>query len=258
MKLIEIETVVNDICELMGDMGRKKYASVLKSVARKLSYLSFFKEMPYYQSKTLEVSSINTVTLPDDCIKPVKVGLCLNGVIEYFFFNSDICNPSETMCSCSNSNSITNNNNVTNSIDFSNGSCSFCTFQNYKCNDNSQQFFELYSVRPKASKVGTFKFDLPNNRIVFGKDAMVQQGDEVVVMYKSSIHTQKGVSYIPSELFEYIKYAVMEELGEVNLKGYNRQQAHIEERKLTRAYNRLTLEEWEAIISGYKYSAPKR
>jgi len=44
----------------------------------------------------------------------------------------------------------------------------------------------------------------------------------------------------------------------VNLKGYNRQQAHIEERKLTRAYNRLTLEEWEAIISGYKYSAPKR
>lgn len=256
MTFIPLEVVVNDLCELMGDYDHKKYVQVLKSVVRKMQHFNYFNQSPYYITVPLVVSNIRTVNTPADCIKPIKVGLCINGQIRSFYYNSDICPPTEDNFGCTCPTQPTGN--TTALPDDSICHCGFCSFPNYFCNGQTRNFYEDYSVRPYQTVAGYFNYDLQNERIIFSSDSNVQPEDEVLLMYKSSMQSKDKVKAIPVEYFEYLRYSVMEELGDVRMSARNKREAERQEQKIIKSYNRLTAEEWEAAISGYKYSAPKR
>jgi hypothetical protein len=249
MRYRPLEIYVNDICEAIGDDNYKKFTKVLKSCARFLERFNCFHETPYYRSIGIPVSNNYTATLPDDCMKPIKVGLCINGKIRGFYYNQDLCEPATVTPSCSCNEAATTS------------PCSFCTFPNYY-NDgaNPSSCGENFSASPYQTAAGWFKFDLTKNRIIFDPNSNIQPNDEVVLMYRSANITVNGKIVVPTEFYEAMKFHVKSELDSANAREELTYKAKSESEELgiVRLYGRMTPEELEAAIGGYKKSAPQR
>lgn len=248
----DLDSIVYSICELIGDDNHKKYAKVLKSCARFMERFNCFHSTPYFRSTNLKVSNNYTVQMPEDCMRPIKVGICIDGKIRGFYYNQELCAPNDSPPSCT----CDDNESVATSTP-----CAFCCYPNYYNNPSAvYNTRENYSASPYQTAAGWFKYDLVNDRIIFDANSNIQPDEEVVLMYKSSTITSKGKIVVPTEFFEPMKYHVKSELDS---KGFReemayKQKSEAEELGVIRLYGRMTTEELEAAIGGYKKSAPLR
>lgn len=258
MKYRALDIVVKDLCEVIGDYEHKKYVQVMKECVRMLERFNVFHESPYYRSTTLVVSSIYTAEIPEDCVKPIKVGVCINNHIHSFYYNAELCSPKDIKdccCTCENTDvtETTAVDNDGNEIIVETGTCAFCSFPNYYCNNNSAVPYTNYGSTPYQTYVGWFNYELDKNRIVFDPQSSIQPNDEVVLMYKSSIQKSNGTSIVPLELWEMLRYGILARFGDVRYIQYYTSKSEAEERAVVRLYNRLTKEEMEHALFGYKH-----
>jgi hypothetical protein len=258
MRYRALDITVNDLCESIGDHQHKRYVDVMKVVVKKLERFNIFHDSPYYRSTNLRVSNNYTATLPNDCVKPIKVGVCINGHIASFYYNDELCTPSaDAACSCPPEAPTEH------SVDFGNPSagyslCSFCSFPNYYGNNQQPLEYTNYTSRPYQTRVGWFKFEYDKDRIVFDPKSNIEPDSEIVLTYKSSMQKINGGIVVPLECWEMLDYAVQAKFGDARLKQWNTSKSETEEQALVRLYNKMTPEEWEAAISGYKYLGIKR
>jgi len=257
MKYRTLDIVVRDLCEVVEDYEHKKYVEIMKICVRMLERFNIFHETPYYRSTTLKVSNIYTVDLPSDCVKPIKVGVCINNHIHSFYYNAEICNPKDIVdccCTCE-STDVTNTTVATSDggVVLESGTCSFCSFANYYCNDNNPLPYTDYSSRPYQTYAGWFNIDLAKNRIVFDPQSNIEHGSEVILMYKSSIQKSNGATVVLLELWSMLEYGILARYGDARYKQYYTSKSEAEERAVVRLLNRLTKEELESAIFGYKH-----
>lgn len=262
MKYRTLDTTVRDLCEIIGDHDHKKYVDVMKACVRMLERFNIFHESPYLRSTSLVVSNNYTVQLPSDCVKPVKVGICIDNHIHSFYYNPELCSPKDVPCCTCGGGDVTSEPKVSSvggehfSVD--SGSCAFCSFPNYYCNSSSGVPYENFTSRPYQTYAGWFNYEMGKDRIVFDPQSNVNPQDEVVLMYKSSMQTQNGAIVVPMEMWLMLEYGIQARYGDVRFKQWNTTKSEMEEQAVVRLYNKLTKEEHEFALYGYKHLGVKR
>lgn len=72
-------------------------------------------------------------------------------------------------------------------------------------------------------------------------------------MYKSSIQKSNGATVVLLELWSMLEYGILARYGDARYKQYYTSKSEAEERAVVRLFNRLTKEELESAIFGYKH-----
>lgn len=259
MRFDTLDQVVKDAIELGGaDYSHRHYGSALKVAVRVLQDLSIFSVLPNHKTVSLTVSPILTARVPKDCLRPVKVGRCQNGLLYELFYNNDICtqDKSKLHCTCSNNTPQETDDVVLDT--YGGGACGYCSFYNLYSNNHPIKFQEVYTLRPYPPMVGTFKYDYENDLIQFGSG--VEPGDEILLMYKTDIQFRDGAAVVPVYCFDAIMYRVKELVFSRTPSEEERNRSRYEQayRRIRKVFNKMTAQDWEEAIGGYKYSAPKR
>jgi hypothetical protein len=101
MRFDTLDQLVKDICEIGGgDMQHKNYGSVLKLCVRTLQDLNLFTQIPNYKTVELEVRGNLTAVMPNDVLRPIKIGKCVNGKLVEVRYSADICMPLRGIQEC--------------------------------------------------------------------------------------------------------------------------------------------------------------
>lgn len=251
MALISIHKTAKDICAIIGDRNYSKEMMITRHLTNGYRDLSLH-VIPDKEDFTVETTAYKvgdnlSVTLPKDFVYYTKVGRCVNGEMEEFGYNEDLCNSIDTNtenCGCVDADPE----NCINPAEASPYFYNISWFNGYS---------ERYGVRGGYNS-RFYKYDKTNQRMLFG--GSVGTGDTVLIEYKKDIG--KGTNVIPPECEEALKEYALKTLAlnPAHKLNPDRHQKlyEVQHARLKQLYETLTQREYYDAMMRNVYSGPKR
>jgi len=135
----------------------------------------------------------------------------------------------------------------------------YAAFLGYNELRGGKAYYEVYGQRPYPALNGYFNYDLVKGIIKF-EMGHTEPDDEYLFMYRTEMQEVDGSKVVPVETENMLLYRCKELIFAKSSieEQRNRGTYEIEYSRIKRLYNKMTLEEWEAAIGGYKFSSIKR
>lgn len=270
MRFKTLDTVVKYICEVGGrDFNHKNYGVVLKVCVNTLSDLNLFTQIPNYKTVKLVVNKNLTARMPEDTLRPLKIGKLIDGRISEIRYAQSIVmgyDDTKDHCDCVEpTDSAVNDRNYTPYENFGympvNAGLSgiYAAFLGYNELRGGKAYYEVYGQRPYPALNGYFNYDLVKGIIKF-EMGHTEPDDEYLFMYRTEMQEVDGSKVVPVETENMLLYRCKELIFAKSSieEQRNRATYELEYSRIKRLYNKMTLEEWEAAIGGYKFSSIKR
>jgi len=252
-----LDRVVRDVCLEMGDVDYKLYTAVLRAVV--LGYKDLhINVIPYLSELSVKtgeypIDSARSVTLPDDFIYPVKVGLCVGGRIAVLHLDNSLCldrNPANN-CPCSTAEEAVSQ--------IESICCGGSVYGD--CYTFHDGLGERYGYGGTYSGYGFYKYDKTANRISFNSDFAIPSDATLIVEFKSD-GISDGLKYIPTEAELAVReFALSRMYMTKNLPSqarYCRKRYEVEYARLKKLYGNETIDSWRQMLLRSIQSSPKR
>ena len=135
----------------------------------------------------------------------------------------------------------------------------YAAFLGYNELRGGKAYYEVYGQRPYPALNGYFNYDLVKGIIKF-EMGHTEPDDEYLFMYRTEMQEVDGSKVVPVETENMLLYRCKELIFAKSSieEQRNRGTYELEYSRIKRLYNKMTLEEWEAAIGGYKFSSIKR
>jgi len=260
LRFTTLDTVVRDVCSMMGDAEFKEYVRVARLGRHVLQELNLL-AIPSYRSDWYTIGSSFTVALPSDCIQPTKVGtLDNNGRINLFGTEDrlriQLDNELDNPVSCDNPDLDHGSTTSTTTINASTAG-SGVWFSNV--NSRGEYIGELYGLRQRPFTNGVYRYDKERNLIEFGVGSAIYEGQQVIIEYKAALGEDQ-YKLIPVEWSTAIMYRTLQHLDA--FKRANVSQVHFRQflrewATIKRQAQAKPIKEWVAAIEQARYGSPK-
>lgn len=216
-----------------GDFSNNDYHRYIYIITRGLMELSK-RDIVTPESVWLTPTSINTLDLPQDCVKPISVDLYINGRMLSIPPNDKIVTKGEMDCAVEQRDVNASNNN-TDVIQ--------TDLLSYPPYYTDLSVTPLFGLRGGYSDY-YYKWDRPNNRLIL--EGNIPTGQKVLVIYSSTGVSGTGETLIPRE-FQEVLIAWLD--FRLNTNDSNRMRRYgIELEELQHLKYRFTIDEYKNVL----------
>lgn len=222
MRYITIERLARNILSSNGDLsndGLSRMLYTLKPIVDALSdYIS-----PNIRSEIFILEDNLTITLPDHVVAPIKVGKIIDGRIYHFGLDPRIRDLNnipispytvvneEGTCACSPiSEAPPANQYVNSNSDLPENLPDSYIFHNY---ENHGSRGEVYGLKQKQFRLGTYRYDSKMRRFEFGSGASIYKGSEILIEYIMDDDKER-YRMIPADAYNLVRHKAMQMYAE--------------------------------------------
>ena len=257
MQYSSLDTIVREICAIKGDPAATDYIRVARVVRRVVQQLNIHL-MPNVESKFYTIGDNLTISLSGDQEDVTKVGIVINKCLVNLNYASELIHPDLTAvqedttssCTCNNIADLTNN--QTEAVEpIATNHCSRCTFHNYYYHSNGS-YGEYYGYKSDRKDLGSSKYDVANNDIIFNSGAYIKAGSKVLVETKPVMSNSK-LDLIPDIYFMTIFQRTMQIInqgdGQIYAASMAKNEFIAENDMVKRHYETYTLDD---IINAFR------
>lgn len=201
MKFTTLDSIVRDICSLLGDTNNEQYIRVARVAADAIEQMNLV-AFPNIKSDVFTISDNLTVAMPEDCVAIIRVGFIDNRGMIYVMDRDDRIRRVDK-------------------YQYENQGCepekqvpqvgTFVDPYAYPFLNLSSRYEyigERYGVSTRQSLMGVYRYNNSMNVIEFGDGSMVAPGVDIVVEYKTTLGDDIH-KMIPSEFKIAIQYRAM-------------------------------------------------
>lgn len=243
MSLLATDQIIKELCIETGEPGFINYNRVMGCVLDGIRDLNIY-SIPSYGIATLEISMMNSVDWPTDCIKPLCVFIVRNNRMVILDIDDNLA-PEET---------------VREAQSIPEADCQINDYLEGRVSEFDAWNLgigELYGIGHGFNHLGYIKHnkDARMTHIV----GSIKTGDQVKMLYKSD-GLSKCPDFVPAEIKEALEYFALHKyfrtrnpnLSEVNLKNYKERIT-----RLNKFYGDEGIGAWVSAMNSNVISAPK-
>ena len=246
--MITLEKIIYEVQSDLNDFSNANYMRMLQWLVRGVSDISI-NHVSNIEVAYLTANNAGKVDLPADYINYLKIGVCVNGLIQVFGINENLCLRRKEECATD--------------IDYSSKELVIkgdIPFVDHYRDGNYQT--GVYGV-PGGFRTTYFRIDKKNRKIVLGGDIPL---GEIVLEYESSGISLTGKTYIEDDfrevLIALLHHRLKQHAPSNTVSIGEKQQAealyYFELKKLVRSRNRFTISELMDTIHGSYKQTVKR
>ena len=248
MALIRLDQVVKELCRECGEPDYRNYNALLSHVRRGYMGLNL-SNMPSTRWVNLMLNNLNAIEWPEDCIKPIIVGLCRGGRIVNLDVDPYLCLPN--YCTCKTLSEAQKE------VDEFALGVAGSPYGYYYYNTYDSGIGELYGVGGGYNSLGYIKHD-KENRMTYVQGPYAE-GDTFVLYYKCDVNIL-GLVAIPVEVERAVREYAFYEYYRVKAptlsdRAWERYKAMVTE--LNKFNQARTESEWISALTSNEMSAPK-